>query len=289
MLHTNRLRAYGRAHGPDSRPGFALAITLALLAWLAPLAHAEQSNLAQTADAPAIVLIIDDLGNNQQASLRTVQLHGEVTCGILPHTPYAGRIAKLAADSGKEVIVHVPMSSIHGVNTGPGGLHEEQTEQNFVQVLTDNLGAVPFARGINNHMGSALTQNDGMMQLMMSVIAESGLYFIDSRTSAKTVAATMAGRHNIKHLSRDIFLDNTPTVEHIHGQFQRLLRVARKHGVAVGIGHPHMATLDYLESVLPTLEALENVRLIAGSKAIDLRYPRLEVADQRLAERLVIR
>ncbi|MFK7731146.1 MAG: divergent polysaccharide deacetylase family protein [Pseudomonadales bacterium] len=244
---------------------------------------------AQEPDAPAIVLIIDDIGNNQEASLRTVKLHGELTLGILPHTPYAGRIAKLATDAGKEVIVHVPMSSIHGVNTGPGGLNELQSEQNFVEVLTGNLGAVPYARGVNNHMGSSLTQNNGMMQLLMSVIAERELYFIDSRTSAKTVAATMAGRHNIKHLSRDIFLDNTPTIDHIHGQFQRLLRVARKHGVAVAIGHPHMATLDYLESVLPTLEALENVRLISGSKAIDLRYPALDMADQRLAEPLAIR
>ncbi len=285
MQHIKRPQAQGRAYGLQPQAlGFTLAIALTLLVSIMPL-----TSQAQEVSAPAIVVIIDDLGNNQEASLRTVQLHGELTLGILPHTPYAGRIAKLATAAGKEVIVHVPMSSIHGINTGPGGLNEQQSEQNFVQVLTDNLGAVPYARGVNNHMGSSLTQNDSMMQLLMSVIAERELYFIDSRTSAKTVAATMAGRHNIKHLSRDIFLDNTPTVDHIHGQFQRLLRVARKHGVAVAIGHPHMATLDYLESVLPTLEALENVRLISGSKAIELRYPRLDVADQRLAEPLAFR
>ncbi|MEM8497882.1 MAG: divergent polysaccharide deacetylase family protein [Pseudomonadota bacterium] len=285
MLHINRPPAHGRGSG------------LVLNNLILPLAAALTFIMcvitltvhAQDADAPAIVLIIDDLGNNQEASLRTVGLYGELTLGILPHTPYAGHIAKLATDAGKEVIVHVPMSSIHGVNTGPGGLNERQSEQYFVEVLTDNLGAVPFARGVNNHMGSSLTQNDSMMQLLMSVIAQRELYFIDSRTSAKTVAATMAGRHNIKHLSRDVFLDNTPTVDHIHGQFQRLLRVARKHGIAVAIGHPHVATLDYLESVLPTLEALEKVRLISGSKAIDLRYPQVDIADRRLAEPFAFR
>ncbi len=285
MLHINRPPAHGRAAGLILN-SLAFSLLTALTFMMSVFTLTVH---AQDADAPAIVLIIDDLGNNQQASLRTVGLYGELTLGILPHTPYAGRIAKLATEAGKEVIVHVPMSSIHGVNTGPGGLNEQQSEQNFVEVLTDNLGAVPFARGVNNHMGSSLTQNDDMMQLLMSVIAERELYFIDSRTSAKTVAATIAGRHNIKHLSRDVFLDNTPTVDHIHGQFQRLLRVARKHGVAVAIGHPHMATLDYLESVLPTLEALENVRLISGSKAIDLRYPRLEMADRRLAEPFAFR
>lgn len=285
MLHINRPRAHGRAPGYHLKSlSFSLTIALTFMVSVIPLI-----SQAQQLDAPAIVLIIDDLGNNRESSLRTVQLHGELTLGILPHTPYAGRIAKLATAAGKEVIVHVPMSSIHGINTGPGGLNEQLSEQSFVEILTGNLGAVPYARGVNNHMGSSLTQNDSMMQLLMTVIAERELYFIDSRTSAKTVAATMAGRHNIKHLSRDVFLDNTPTIEHIHGQFQRLLRVARKHGVAVAIGHPYMATLDYLESVLPTLETLENVRLISGSKAIDLRYPPLEMADQRLAEPFAFR
>lgn len=285
MLHFKQPRTHGRVSGVFLKGlGFYLAVALTFILSITPL-----NSQAQLLDAPAIVLVIDDLGNNRESSLRTVRLHGELTLGILPHTPYAGRIAELATAAGKEVIVHVPMSSIHGINTGPGGLSEQQSEQNFVQVLSDNLGAVPHARGVNNHMGSSLTQNNGMMQLLMSVIAEHELYFIDSRTSAKTVAATMAGRHNIKHLSRDVFLDNTPTIDHIHVQFQRLLRVARKHGVGVAIGHPHVATLDYLESVLPTLETLENVRLISGSKAIDLRYPGLEMADQRLAEPLAFR
>ena len=266
------------------QPGvMAGTIILSMLAAILPFTAFADDEL------PAIVLIIDDLGNNREASLRAANLYGDITCAILPHTPYAGQTAELATAQGKEVIVHVPMSSVHGHNTGPGGLSELQTEQHFVQVLTENLGAVPFARGVNNHMGSALTQNDVMMQLMMSVISERELYFVDSRTSAKTVAATTAGQHNIKHMSRDVFLDNSLTTAHIHAQFQRLLSVAREHGLAVGIGHPHVATLDYLESVLPTLEPLEGVRLITGSKAIALRYPAIEVADQRLAARHPVR
>ena len=221
---------------------------------------------------PAIVLIIDDLGNNHASSLRAISLHGDVTCAILPHTPHAANVAKLAEQAGKEVIVHVPMSSIHGRETGPGGLNEQQSRQHFVQILTSNLGAIPHARGVNNHMGSALTQNGDMMSLMMSVISEHQLYFVDSRTSPKTVATTAASLHNIKHLSRDVFLDNSQDLDNIHQQFQKLLRIAREEGIAVGIGHPYPTTLEYLESVLPTLEATEQIRIIRGSEAISLRY-----------------
>lgn len=225
------------------------------------------------ADTPSVVLIIDDLGNSRDTSLRAVGLHGRVTCAVLPHTPYASFVANHAQQAGKEVIVHMPMSSIHGRKTGPGGLNEQQSIQHFVQTLTSNLHAIPHARGLNNHMGSALTQNDELMSLMMSVVSEHPLYFVDSRTSANTVAASMAGLHNIKHLSRDVFLDNSQAPEDIHRQFQQLLMLARKQGLAVGIGHPYPSTLDYLESVLPALERDENVRLIHGSEAIALRYP----------------
>lgn len=247
------------------RSSFLHSAALLFAVLVSSFAHAERK--------PAIVLIIDDLGNNRQHSMRAVALSGDVTYAILPHTPHAKTVANEAEKLGKEVIVHVPMSSIHGRNTGPGGLNEAQSKQNFVQVLNSNLGAVPYARGVNNHMGSALTQNDDMMSLMMSVLSEHELYFIDSRTSSKTVAANMAGLHNIKHLSRDIFLDNSPTIDDIHLQFQKLLRAARLRGVAVGIGHPYPATLDYLETVLPTLELTEQVRIIRGSEAIAQRYP----------------
>lgn len=222
---------------------------------------------------PAIVLIIDDLGNNHASSMRAVALSGDITCAILPHTPHAAHIAQTADKAGKEVIVHVPMSSVHGRAIGPGGLHAHQSPQNFVEVLNSNLLSIPQARGVNNHMGSKLTQNDDRMSLLMSVISERQLYFIDSRTSAKTVAATMAGLHNIKHLSRDVFLDNSQELDDIHRQFQKLLHVARSEGIGVGIGHPYPNTLDYLETVLPTLEATEQVRIIRGSEAISMRYP----------------
>ncbi len=245
---------------------------IGLLALLSALAGTSMPTQAEQA-RPSIVLIIDDLGYNWPRSKRALSLHGAVTYGVLPHTPYSRQVAEQAQRYGKEIIVHVPMSSVHRYHPGPGSLSENLSRQHFVQVLNSNLQAVPHARGANNHMGSALTQNESLMSLLMQEIGRHELYFIDSRTSVNTVAASMAGLHNIKHLSRDVFLDNEQETDAIHRQFQRLLRVARQRGVAVGIGHPHRATLDYLEVVLPVLESSENVRLISGSEAIAQRYP----------------
>lgn len=225
-------------------------------------------------DLPAIVLIIDDLGNSRENSLRTVNLTGDVTCAVLPHTPNAKLVAEHAHKQNKEVIIHLPMSSVHGKATGPGGLHEQQSTEDFQAMLRSDLAAVPFAVGVNNHMGSSLTQNASYMQLVMEEISDQELYFIDSRTSSRTVAAKVAGANQIQHLSRDVFLDNSQRIEDIHTQFLELLAKARKTGLAIGIGHPYPSTLDYLESVLPTLEITEGVRIISGSEAVRQRYSR---------------
>ena len=119
-------------------------------------------------------------------------------------------------------------------------------------------------------MGSALTELKLPMQWVMEVLNSRGLYFVDSRTTAGSVAADVAKANNTPSITRNVFLDNEKTPEAIDKEFKRMVKQAKEQGSAVGIGHPYKETLDYLELALPTL-AEQNIELIFASKMIQLR------------------
>jgi polysaccharide deacetylase 2 family uncharacterized protein YibQ len=129
---------------------------------------------------------------------------------------------------------------------------------------------VPHAQGINNHMGSALTQERRPMEWLMKEIGDLNFFFVDSRTTPKTIAAGVARRNNLLTSSRDIFLDNDTSVYDIDVQFRKLIRMAKRKGTAIAIGHPYPETLAYLELAIPQL-ADEGIKIIPASNLVALR------------------
>lgn len=215
------------------------------------------------ASGPRVAVIIDDLGNRGAADRRAVALPGPVALSVLPHTPFARRVAEDGHAAGKEVLVHLPMQGMADTSPGPGVLHLHSTRAELERALEMALAAVPHARGINNHEGSMLTRHPGHMAWLMEAVARrGGLFFVDSRTTRHTVAERLAREHRVPVLSRDVFLDDDPSPESVAAQFERLLSIARRKGVAVAIGHPHGATLELLERRLPTL-ALQGIELVS--------------------------
>jgi polysaccharide deacetylase 2 family uncharacterized protein YibQ len=226
---------------------------------------------AYGAARPTISIIIDDLGNRQQADQRAVTLHGAVTCAFLPHAPHTGRLAKLAYRLNKEIMLHAPMQSARGNRLGAGSLTLDMTHSEFSHTLQRALASVPHVRGINNHMGSLLTRHPGHMTWLMEEIKRHGkLFFVDSRTTPKTVAYQLANENGVPSARRDVFLDASRDADAIDAQFDQLLRVARRRGAALAIGHPYAETLEVLEQRLYLLEE-QNVRLIPVSKMIERR------------------
>lgn len=217
-----------------------------------------------------IALIIDDIGYSGPLGERAIALPGAVTYAVLPHTPFGTELAELAHSHSKEVMLHAPMSNLAQQPLGPGALTDQLSQEDFVATLKGNIDAVPHLQGINNHMGSALTGMQTQMQWVMEVLKERGLYFVDSFTTAQSVAGVTARELEIPTTTRNVFLDNETTAEDIDREFQRLLLTAREKGTAVGIGHPYEETLDYLEKALPAL-AQENIELISVSAMIRLQ------------------
>lgn len=227
---------------------------------------------------PAIVVIIDDVGDNWAQGSAALALPGPVTYAFLPHSPFGPQLAQRAFDRAKDVILHAPMENTHDRPLGPGALTADLQRDDFVRVLSGDLDAVPHVQGLNNHMGSLLTTLEPQMQWVMALARQRGLFFIDSRTTADSVAWEVAQRQGIPSLQRDVFLDHEQTSEFVHQQFMRALAIARRHGSAVVIGHPHPVTVEYLRLALPLLDE-QGIRLVAASALIMERQDRLRLAQ----------
>lgn len=235
----------------------------------------------EPARAPTpISIIIDDIGDHHEHGLRAVKLPGKVTCAFLPHTPHSKSLARLAHRLGKEVMVHMPMESNPGHRLGSGGLTLEMERPEFIRTLKSNIAAIPYASGLNNHMGSLLTRHPGHMQWLMEALGEKGgLYFIDSRTTPQTVALQLARENGIPSRQRDIFLDDDASPAAVALQFKRLIDTAKRRGGAIAIGHPYDATMALLERELPRLEAM-GLTLVPVSELLSLP----DEAEQRFAD-----
>lgn len=240
-------------------------------AWLAllPVLLLPGAPDAAPPPQPRIALIIDDLGHALPAGLRTLALDAPVTVAILPHTPHATRLARAARESGKEVLLHLPLQAINEADAdGPGTLHLDMGRRELAATLQEALAVVPGASGVNNHRGSLLTRHPGHMSwLMQELKSLGGLYFVDSYTTARSVALDMAREHALPAVRRDVFLDHDPAPEQIHAEFERLKALARQRGQAIAIGHPYPATLDFLETALAGLEAA-GIRLVPVSELV---------------------
>ena len=145
-------------------------------------------------------------------------------------------------------------------------------------VLDQAVRLVPFASGINNHMGSALTQEPQAMVWLMRAVKRHKLFFVDSRTTHKSVASEIALQENIRTASRDVFLDNDRSLYGIDKEFRRLLAVAKRRKTAIAIGHPYPSTLQYLEHAIPMLKR-EGVQLISVSEMLNLRLAERQLAS----------
>jgi len=211
--------------------------------------------LITPAHAGVISIVIDDLGYSQSMGSQAVQLPAEVTLSILPATPYADVILKNAKQHGHEVMLHLPMQAKQPAPEEPDTLTTAMTEQELKNKLGELLRRYPHISGVNNHMGSRATSSPNTMAWLMQALAEQdNLFFLDSRTTADTIAELTASEYLIPTTRRDIFLDHFPnSYADITRQLKRLSQQAKNTGFALAIGHPNALTLEVLRVELPKI------------------------------------
>ena len=207
-----------------------------------------------TVTSPRIAIIIDDIGYRFDEGRELIELPYPLTFAFIPFSPYGARLAELAKQLNKPVMLHAPMATLNE-SKWEASLNPTMARTELIASLDAMLADIPHVTGVNNHGGSLLTQSRESMQWLSEALAERELFFVDSRTTAQSVAKEEAQRVNIPFNERDVFLDNERDLPAIDSQLDKLVAIALKHGEAVAIGHPYPETLQALKARLPLLAA----------------------------------
>lgn len=233
----------------------------------------DLSIMQQLGEKPKIVIIIDDMGIDIGHSMEVLDLQGPLTLAYLPYAEHIVSQTDKARGKGHALMVHMPMEPVSEImmNT-PGMLHTGLSAEEFQARLDDNLNHFEGFLGINNHMGSKLTQNEAAMNQVMQTLSKRGFYFIDSRTINNSIAAERATAYQVPVLVRDVFLDHRPDIDFVRNALASMEQVARRKGLAIAIGHPKEATIQGLKEWLPTLEA-KGFELVTAEQVIGQFYP----------------
>lgn len=217
-----------------------------------------------------VAIIVDDLGGDLTLMQDFLDLRLNLTAAVLPNVPHARESAELAHADGREVLLHIPMEpqDYPVVDPGANALMVDLSTEEVQKRLRDYLHTVPWVVGANNHMGSRFTENREGMKGVLHVLKEQGLFFVDSRTTADSVAMVEAEQLQIANAERDLFLDNELNEDAIRRQIRQLIKIAKEQGSAIGICHPHLETYAALKKEAPTFVAL-GVNLVAVSALIN--------------------
>lgn len=220
-------------------------------------------------ELPILAIIIDDIGNNKRFK-GLIDIGAPLTLAVLPFTPYAKEAATMGNAAGLEIILHLPMepNDYPTNNPGKGALLTTMDKSTLLSQLKADLEAVPHITGANNHMGSKFTEYAGGMYHVLVELKKRELFFIDSKTSTKSVAFSQARTIGIKTAERSIFLDNKQSEEAIAKQLAKAIGAAKTKGAAIAIGHPYRETVEVLKNILPTIEE-KGVQLVIASRIIN--------------------
>lgn len=208
-------------------------------------------------EGPRLALVIDDLGTSEAQARSFLELEVPVTPAVIPYLPASVRVAHLARERGREFLLHLPMQprGYPAKNPGEGALLEGMSETEVRRRLAEALSSVPGAAGVNNHMGSRLTELRSPMVWVMDELRRRDLYFLDSLTSPRSVAAKAAQEAGVGWVLRDVFLDNEEDAAAVGRQIEKAVEKAKASGAAVAIGHPHPTTLEALRLWGPKIRA----------------------------------
>jgi len=217
-----------------------------------------------------IAIVIDDLGCGEQIAMDFLNLGAPLSFSVFPFAPHSREFARKASEEGRDVLLHLPMEpkAYPREDPGRGGLLTSMGKGQLLSQLEKDLAAVPYVKGVNNHMGSRFTEDPDLMRIVLEDIQRRGLFFLDSRTTARTVGFRVARELGLKTGQRNVFLDNERDVSRIKERIFELIASSQRNGSAIGIGHPHPETVQAIREVLPSLRQ-NGVELVPVSALLE--------------------
>jgi polysaccharide deacetylase 2 family uncharacterized protein YibQ len=244
----------------DSADGVEIEIHQAFMvfqriALLNPAREVEKNAKARPIE---VAIVIDDVAYDVDQIDRFAKLDVPLTFAILPRDRRTKELAAKATELHFPIILHLPMEPIDLVHNNPGGagLYLQMTPEQLHQQFVKDVASVPNIVGINNHMGSAFTEDPEKMALVMRWVKQRNLFFLDSRTSLHSVVPKIAREYGVPCRVNDTFLDNSDTVEGIEKQLDLVMHLAlrRKHTIAIG-HYRRKHLIEALEHKIPEFRA----------------------------------
>ncbi len=223
-------------------------------------------------EKPRITIVIDDLGENIHAANTLISFEIPITLSILPQSRYATDIALAAHEAGREVLIHQPMQSIQSpyVSAGPKELTMTMSPKKIEEIVHANIKKIPFASGMNNHMGSAFTCNEKKNALVCKILAKEGLFVLDSVTHSKSSFCATAQKQGLTAFRRTIFLDHGIHSEAtVLQQLKYAEKLAYTTGKAILIGHPYPETIAAIKKWINTRDTSIHI--------VPLRYQEIAI------------
>jgi len=205
--------------------------------------------------ARKIVLIIDDVGYENQPLEKAAAIDARLNFAVIPGTPRATRSAEFLASRGFEVLCHLPMEPLDYPNVSPGdrAIFTSMPDDEIRRLARENIDSIPYVKGVNNHMGSRATRDRRVMQSVADVLLQEGVYFIDSRTAGSSIAAQVTRSAGIPTGTRDVFLDDDPSERAVRRQLKLLAHLSESRKFVIGIGHVYPTTVNVLRDEIPRL------------------------------------
>lgn len=197
---------------------------------------AEDGESASVSE-PTLYLVIDDVGYDRSLLEPFLSLQIPITFAVLPKLPDSRAAARMIDKSGQEYILHQPMEAAGGEDPGPGVITDKMEPKHIREVVHTNLKGLPKAKGVNNHMGSKGTSEKEVMAPLFEELKHRNLFFLDSRTTVKTIGSEEAERSGVPFSARNVFLDNEDDREYIEKALEESWELASRRGEAVMIGH----------------------------------------------------
>ncbi|MEY0983041.1 divergent polysaccharide deacetylase family protein [Providencia rettgeri] len=216
--------------------------------------------------AAKLAIVIDDFGYRVKEDNQILALPAAVTIAILPSSPHGREVAEKAHQQGRDILIHMPMKPLSNQPLEKDTLSPSMSVEDIDQLIKNAIKRVPYAKGMNNHMGSEMTSSLPGMRNVMHSLSQSNLFFLDSVTIGNTQVKNAAKEYGVPTLRRHIFIDNHQSEEETRSQLNKAVAYARKHGSAVAIGHPHPSTVRALQKYLPQLPA--DIELVAVSSLL---------------------
>jgi polysaccharide deacetylase 2 family uncharacterized protein YibQ len=220
--------------------------------------HARKEEISSS---KKIALVIDDFGNDMRGTSEMMELPIPFTAAVMPFMPTTKRDAEWAHRLGHEVLIHMPMEPVRGKKSwlGPGAITTDLPDEEIRKRILGAIHDVPFAVGINNHMGSKATADKRVMSIILEICKEKNLIYLDSKTTHKSKVQPIARELGVRSIENQLFMDDIYTRRHILKQARKLNEHVLKNENTVVIGHvgvPGKITAAVLKESIPALRQI---------------------------------